>query len=185
MVFIGKYLFRYRGVLPLPWIAIGWFFMEADWVFLSLGILVGLIGLLLRGVAISSIGVKARTVDQTVGNLTQNGLYRWCRNPLYVSNIIIWSGVFCAFANWPLWCLAIAYFVLQYWCIVLWEESILLAEKQQFYIQYMNRTPRWFSFALPEQVWGSISFLKVLRYERSTLISFIIVYATIFSGFFR
>ena len=180
MLILGKYFFRYRGILPVPWVMGSWYLMATTMQVVLSGLGIAAIGVILRLLAISSIGQKARTLEDKVGDLTVEGWYLWCRNPLYVANILIWMGVFSSCGNWWLLLAGGSYFIFQYWCIVLWEESILMMRKKDSYIAYMIHTPRWFSGSFPAQLWGSISFSKVLRYERSTFLSFVIVYVPIF-----
>lgn len=77
-------------------------------------------------------------------DLKTNGIYRFTRNPFYLSYVLTYAG--CAIANENNWLLLwpiTMYFV--YWKAILSEEQIILnSEMRDQYIDYLSRTPRFF-----------------------------------------
>ena len=94
MDILGKILFRYRGILPIPWLVAIFILLEPTPISLWCGLLLTLCGEVMRICALTTIGKYARTTKYSVGPLCNTGLYSWSRNPLYIANILIWIGVF-------------------------------------------------------------------------------------------
>jgi len=74
--------------------------------------------------------------------LITKGIYRYSRNPMYLSTIILFVGIGIATASWVFLLLAVVYIVMP----LLWvaaEERHCLKYYGDAYREYMNRTPRW------------------------------------------
>jgi len=97
------------------------------------------------------------------------------RNPLYLSNALMWSG----FLLWTglLWLAppALLFFVAQYSLLVHWEESQLVERFGECYMAYQRGTPRWLPRIRdlprawrqrPRHAWPEVAFS-----ERGTLLT--------------
>ena len=74
--------------------------------------------------------------------LITKGIYRYSRNPMQLSQVIIFLGVGIATASWVFLLLSAAYMIMP----LLWvgaEERHCLKFYGDAYREYMNRTPRW------------------------------------------
>ncbi len=74
--------------------------------------------------------------------LVTKGIYRYSRNPMHLSVILLLIGVGIATASWVFLLLSVAYMIVP----LLWvdaEERHLLKLYGDAYREYMNRTPRW------------------------------------------
>ena len=74
--------------------------------------------------------------------LITKGIYRYSRNPMQLSQVIIFLGVGIATASWVFLLLSAAYIIAP----LLWidaEERHCLKFYGDAYREYMNRTPRW------------------------------------------
>jgi len=74
--------------------------------------------------------------------LITKGIYRYSRNPMQLSQVVIYLGVGIATASWIFLLLAALYIVMP----LLWvaaEERHCLKYYGDAYREYMNRTPRW------------------------------------------
>jgi protein-S-isoprenylcysteine O-methyltransferase Ste14 len=74
--------------------------------------------------------------------LVTTGIYRYSRNPMQLSQVVIYLGVGIATASWVFLLLAVVYIVTP----LLWvdaEERHCLKYYRDAYREYMNRTPRW------------------------------------------
>ena len=71
-----------------------------------------------------------------------NGLYRFSRNPMYISAFITSIGVGIACASWLYLLLSIISMILTIF-FVPFEERLLLDLYRDSYRKYMERTPRW------------------------------------------
>jgi len=70
------------------------------------------------------------------------GIYRYSRNPMALSQVLIYLGVGIAAASWVFILLSVLYMFAQ----LLWvdaEERHCLKHYGDAYREYMNRTPRW------------------------------------------
>ena len=72
-----------------------------------------------------------------------SGPFRVVRNPLYLGNWMIWSGL--VVASRLLWMLPIAWavFALQYGTMVIWEETRLRSMFGRQYERYARGVSRW------------------------------------------
>ena len=74
--------------------------------------------------------------------LVTKGIYRYSRNPMQLSQVVIFLGVGIATASWVFLLLAVVYIVTP----LLWvdaEERHCLKYYGDAYREYMKRTPRW------------------------------------------
>jgi protein-S-isoprenylcysteine O-methyltransferase Ste14 len=103
-----------------------------------------LVGELLRAWAVRHIGTISRTRTSTrQGPLIMSGPFRVVRNPLYLGNWMIWSGL--VVASRLVWMLPIAWavFALQYGTMVIWEETRLRSMFGRQYERYARGVSRW------------------------------------------
>jgi protein-S-isoprenylcysteine O-methyltransferase Ste14 len=141
---IGAVLFRYRGFLPVPFLAVpllapgeqtarGWL----------VGVLFILAGEAIRMAGVAAAGTVTRRRSRDVQRLVTYGAFAWMRNPLYVGNFLIWIGF--VIGSGVLWFIpvAIVLFALEYTFIVRYEEGVLESIFGAQYVEYMSRTPRW------------------------------------------
>ena len=186
-VTIGEWLFRHRTWFPVP-IAVALLTLTTGattrrWITDVLGpfLVVGAESLRLWGVR--HIGTISRTRSERMGPLIENGPFQICRNPLYLGNMILWSGL--AVTAGLLWMLPIIIVALglQYHAIVGWEESMLAARYGDRYHEYVKKVPRFWPdmTRLPLAVAGNprFSWQEALFSERGTLIALVAGIATI------
>ena len=144
---LGGWLFRRRTSLPLP-VAIAILAIPAvdtTWSALLVvsGVVITLLGELIRLWGVHHIGVISRTRSDRLGPLITGGPFAIVRNPLYIGNIMLWAGV--ALTARLVW-LAPAILVLlgaEYHAIVRWEEHLLDSRLGEAYRTYAARVPRW------------------------------------------
>jgi len=72
-----------------------------------------------------------------------SGIYRYSRNPMYLSTIILFVGVGIATASWVFLLLPAAYMITPLLGMAEAEEHHCLKVYGDAYREYMNRTPRW------------------------------------------
>jgi len=70
------------------------------------------------------------------------GTYQYSRHPLYLTPFIIYIGIGIASASWVFILGSIMLIIIPQF-FVLPEERFLIEKYGEFYIDYMNRTPRW------------------------------------------
>jgi protein-S-isoprenylcysteine O-methyltransferase Ste14 len=135
----GNYLFRYRGVLPLAILLTGLFAYIlhitslpenrreiTDGFYSYFCLFITLLGFTIRiyTVGYSPDNTSGRnTKEQVADELNTTGIYSIVRHPLYVGNLLMWSGF--ALLSQNLWFMLAFIFV--YW---VYYERIMFAEEQ-------------------------------------------------------
>ena len=119
-------LVAYSIFLPLK-LGTGWFYA---------GLVIYLVGLVMFLVAVVNV---AKT---PAGQPFTRGMYRFSRNPMYLSFFITFMGVGIASASWVFLSLSGVIMVLQTIYISFEEQSCIELYGKE-YKEYMNKTPRW------------------------------------------
>lgn len=124
---IGKFLYSFRGYIPLPVFAAA--FLAADphpAAFLA-GLAIAFAGETLRLWALTYIGPKSRAERKTrASRLIREGPYSIVRNPLYVANMTMIAGVLAA-SNRPS-LFALAPVLVVYYMLVAGAETAFLRQ---------------------------------------------------------
>lgn len=152
---IGDFFFKYRNAI-FPVVLIGlfiafrppmqYFGSESleEWKDVA-AVAITLSGLLFRAAVIGFAYIKRGGLNKKVyaDNLVTEGFFGTCRNPLYVGNMLIYSGVFLMHGHPAV----VVTGIVSYWLIY---ESIIAAEefflRQKFgpgYDAYCRDVPRW------------------------------------------
>jgi protein-S-isoprenylcysteine O-methyltransferase Ste14 len=147
LVRLGAWTFRHRSWLPVPLglavVVLKTGEMDGPWP-VTLGVTLLVVGELLRLWAVRHIGTISRTRTATrQGPLIMSGPFRMVRNPLYLGNWLIWTGL--VVASRLLWMLPIAWavFALQYGTMVIWEEARLRSMFGRQCDRYALDVSRW------------------------------------------
>ncbi|NOY05951.1 MAG: isoprenylcysteine carboxylmethyltransferase family protein [Chlorobi bacterium] len=144
---ISKFLFRNRSYTPVPWLILMLWFADPNPPGILLGLLLVCLGEGLRAWGVSYAGVETRTTgDVGASRLVTSGPFAFVRNPLYLGNIIIYTGLgVMSWAWWPwLPLAAVIWFLVQYYLIVKEEERFLEQTFGEEYRQYRKRVPAFF-----------------------------------------
>lgn len=150
----GLWLFRYRGVLPLiillagtvlylrTEIYPGTFLLEEtpyEIYYESFCLVVSLLGLAIRiyTVGYTPKNTSGRNVDgQVADTLNKKGIYSVVRHPLYLGNLLMWTGPALMTANF----LFVAAFWLLFW---VYYERIMFAEEQFLKKKFGEKYTEW------------------------------------------
>ena len=149
MVKLGNFLFRYRnGLFPVFYALL---FVpspplfEQPWVAIGLGLSIAVLGQTIR---ILTIGLQyiirgGKNKKVYAEALVTGGLFSHCRNPLYVGNILMITGLG-VMANSLIFVVIITpVFILFYQAIVRAEEHFLLNKFGETYRAYQRDVNRW------------------------------------------
>ena len=175
---IGEKLFQLRDFTPVPLILLMFLAAKPTVASATLGLLIIAFGELIRMYAVSFIGGVSRTrTTSTNHHLITDGAFSIVRNPLYVGNFLITSGV--AVYSGLIWIvvLAAAAFAFQYYYIVKYEESLLLKKFGSDYEDYLKKIPAWIPAKVPtldELPWPT-TFAPAIRSEKRTLTAIAVV----------
>lgn len=170
---VGAWLFARRGWLPVPVVLIGLWLPTAP---VLPGLVVLAAGEAVRLWAVGHIGLPSRTREASVGALVDTGPYGLVRNPLYVGNILLWTGF--GLLQRPAAAVILPLFLVYYGLIVRWEERRLAAAHGAAWVEYAARVGRWLPRGLP-RAWGGWDARKALRTERGTLLVLAVVLAAV------
>jgi len=124
--------------------------------------------------AVHHIGAISRTRSDRLGPLIASGPFAYVRNPLYVGNILLWTGF--ALSARLVWVapIIIVLLALEYHAIVRWEERLLAGRIGEPYAQYVASVPRWlpaFNTSATAGVPLTFSWRQTFFSERGTLIA--------------
>jgi len=102
-------------------------------------------GMVLRLWAGACLGIHGNAARTEAPQLTRNGPYRFSRNPLYLSNLLVAAGLL-LFANClQIWLVLLTLILLfaHHALLVKWEEQNLRAQWGETYASYLRTTSRW------------------------------------------
>jgi protein-S-isoprenylcysteine O-methyltransferase Ste14 len=171
---IGAVLFRHRGWLPVPFLAVP--LLVPSTASRNLWILGGIfivLGELWRYAGVAAAGSVTRRRSRNVQRLVTYGVFTWNRNPLYSGNLLIWMGF--TLLSGVLWFLPIALvlFAIEYSLIVRYEEGVLESIFGAEYLAYKRETPRWFPRFFARLKGGEHDWGEAVRSELSTFLQYI------------
>jgi protein-S-isoprenylcysteine O-methyltransferase Ste14 len=176
---MGELLFKIRGYTPIPFFLVSVIYQEPQQGLIILGVLLVLGGELLRIWGVSYAGGATRTRKVGAPVLVSDGPYAYLRNPLYLGNILMYSGVVLAFGGWlpHLLFLVILYFSLQYSLIVKFEEKKLSELFGEEYTKYIGSVPRFIPrlSPYPGRTDTQPSLPGAFKSEKSTFMVFLVL----------
>ena len=184
-------LFKKRSYTPIPIVLAILYFSQLSYPFWAYGATLIIFGELIRLSAVRYAGGRTRTTKVGANSLCTSGPYSRTRNPLYIGNIFIYSGMVLLSGGiymFQLLAVVIFYFIFQYSMIISLEEEKLSSVFGQDYSKYKNNVPRIIPLIIP---WDSKSklkpapILKTLKTEKRTLQNiFLLVFIIISKPYF-
>ena len=182
---IREILFNYRSYTPIPILIAVLILAAPTPATLSGGFVIALTGEATRIWAVKHAGGATRTTSGVGGSvLITHGPYGLTRNPLYVGNFLLSSGLVLMAWAWMPWMLLLFWgmFFLQYSMIISLEEEYLATEFGQQYEEYCKNVPRIIPqmTSFTKQTVETMPLAQALRVEKNTLTSFTLVSLAIF-----
>ena len=193
MIRYGNFLFRYRNTFfPLVLCALLLSFKPPeigallDTTLDILGVLVVLTGQAVRALVIGLDYIKRGGLHKKVyaDELVTSGIFKHCRNPLYLGNLLIIAGLLIVHDNPWSYLFGVIFFVLSYMSIVKAEEKYLAEKFGAAYSDYCERTPRLLFrlHGLRQTLSGrNFNWSKVIFKDYSTMMTWIISLCVLFS----
>lgn len=170
---LGAVLFRNRSWIPVPFVIVPLLVPgeQAAWSW-AVGLLLVAIGEGVRLAGVAAAGTVTRRRSRDVQRLVTYGIFGWVRNPLYVGNFLAWMGF--TVVSGVLWFLPVAalLFAVEYTLIVRYEEGVLESIFGREYLEYKQRTPRWFPRPPAVRETGEHDWKEAWWSERSTLLQY-------------
>lgn len=143
---LSSTLFKYRSYTPIPFLLIMIFYENANIWSLITGFCIAVAGELIRLWGVSWAGSETRTTGEVGGSfLIVSGPFAHVRNPLYLGNILIYTGLgIMSFALFPyLQISGLLFFYLQYRMIIKEEEKYLQSTFGNAFEDYIKNVPRF------------------------------------------
>ena len=147
---LGQFLFKYRSFTPVPLIIIVFIFFKPN-LPNKTGIIVTLAGLLFTffgemiriiSVGYSYSGTSGRENYLRADNLNIEGIYSIVRNPLYIGNFFVFTGLLMVYSNLIAVLLFDFFIIIQYHFIISAEEHYLMNKYGTDYENYCKRVSR-------------------------------------------
>ncbi|HEX4935126.1 MAG TPA: isoprenylcysteine carboxylmethyltransferase family protein [Gemmatimonadaceae bacterium] len=173
---LGAVLFRNRSWIPVPFVIVPLLVPgeQTAWGWI-VGLLLVAIGEGVRLAGVAAAGTVTRRRSRDVQRLVTYGIFGWVRNPLYVGNFLAWMGF--TVVSGVLWFLPLAalLFAIEYTLIVRYEEGVLESIFGREYLEYKQRTPRWFPRPPAVRETGQHDWKEAWWSERSTLLQYAVL----------
>lgn len=184
---LGKFLYKYRSLTPIPLIIVLCILARPKLLTLSLGFIVSILGEMVRMTSVAYTGLTTRSKNVQTGILVTNGPYGIVRNPIYAGNFLLSLGVvIAAHAIFPWFILVYAgVFALQYVFIIRYEEAFLAAAFKEEYRDYRKSVPSFFPARKPYRKGSTIKpdFKVAYRSEKNTINISLVVYMVLVAIF--
>lgn len=177
MIELGKWVFKNRGWLPVPILFLAALYpsYNTSKTTIITGILLVLIGEAGRLWSVGFAGGITRTRKGDLHELIVTGPFAIVRNPIYISNMIMYSGASLMMGVPTLLPFVLLYFFIEYSLIIIYEESILLNSFGTTYEEYKKAVSRWipnFSIKI-EKSKHEFNLKELITAEKSTFNSII------------
>ena len=141
---IRNLFFKSRSFTPIPILLMMLYFARPNSPYFFLGIVLIVIGEIIRLRSVSFAGGETRTMNVGASSICKSGPYSIVRNPLYIGNMMIYVGF--AFVAGSVYVVTIStitfvYFFIQYSLIISLEEEALKEKFGNEYITYKKLVP--------------------------------------------
>jgi protein-S-isoprenylcysteine O-methyltransferase Ste14 len=183
---IGTACFRFRAISVVPVILLIYFIFDpvdpgSFYPILNiLGFLLALTGAATRIVSVgySKPLTSGRENYLKADSLNTRGVYSIVRNPLYIGNFLIYNGVLVAYSSPAALALFNAFFIANYYFIILSEENYLEHQFGDAYREYRRAVPKVLPrFTLYQKNDRPFSLAKAVYKEMNTTFYWVFFYA--------
>lgn len=140
---LGRFLFAFRGLLPVPGLVLLLWLARPTPAWFLAGLAIAFLGQAIRIAALRAIGPKSRVSGKIrTEELITHGIYACVRNPLYTGNAVMGLGLCLGSASWPLVAAYLPVVAVYYYAIIRAEERALSGTFAEAFAAYAARTPR-------------------------------------------
>ena len=181
-------MFKHRSFTPIPLIVLVFVFFkplnleEKNIIVNIAGLLVSFAGEIIRVVAVgyAHSGTSGRESFLRAEHLNTSGIYSIVRNPLYIGNFLIFSGLIVVFSNILALLIFSLFLILQYYFIILAEENFLKKEYGSGYENYCSRVRRILpAFKDYKKNQNPFNLKKIIFKENDSLFNLLLMYLLI------
>jgi protein-S-isoprenylcysteine O-methyltransferase Ste14 len=175
---IGDKLFQWRDVTPIPLLLLLLLMSAPSARSATVGTLLLVFGEIIRIYAVSFTGPSTRSRATPIPDvLVAHGPYAIVRNPIYLGNFFLTLGFVCYSGTIFMALIILLAFAFQYYCIVKYEESLLLQKFGDEYLRYQDKVPAWIpsSTLQFEDLPPPESLGEAIKSERRTILAITVV----------
>lgn len=185
MIKVGNVLFKWRSFTPIPLIALVFIIfkpvnLQEKNILINLsGIFISFMGEIIRIITVgySFTGTSGRESYLRADNLNTTGIYSITRNPLYIGNFLIFTGLVVVFSNLFAVLIFAVFLILQYCFIILAEENFLKEKYGSDYKAYCTRVRRIIpTFGNTSKNQNPFSLKKVVFKENDSLFNMLAIF---------
>lgn len=182
---LGNFLFKHRSFTPVPLIVLVFVIFKpvdlggANFFINLCGFMASMSGELIRVIAVgyAHSGTSGRESFLKADALNTTGIYSLVRNPLYIGNFLIFSGLLVVFANIWAEVIVAVFLIMQYYFIILSEEDFLRKKYGKEYEDYCGRVRRLIpAFKNYEKTSNSFDLRKVIFKESDSVFNMLAIY---------
>lgn len=182
---VGRFLFKHRSFTPVPLIVLVFIIFkpvdmgEQNIIINMGGLLISLLGEFIRVISVGYAysGTSGRESYLRAENLNVTGIYSIVRNPLYIGNFFMFSGLVAVFSNIYAVLVFVVFLILQYYFVILTEENFLKETYGKDYETYCGRVRRIIpTFKHYERNRNRFDFRKVIFKENDSVFNMSVMY---------
>ncbi len=183
---IRQVFFKNRSYTPIPLVLFLLYFSKPYRPAIYSGLAFLLVGETIRIWAVRYAGGRTRTKKVGAPRLCSSGPFAYLRNPLYLGNMINFSGIVFIAGGSNLWLIlfiTLTFFIIQYSLIVSLEQETLNKKFGEEYLLYCKNVPALLPRLTPWMGGASqepLNIKKVLKHEKSTLFNILLILILIF-----
>jgi protein-S-isoprenylcysteine O-methyltransferase Ste14 len=182
---IGNFLFKHRSFTPVPLIILVFIIfrpidLEDKNITINLvGLLISLLGETVRIIVVGYAhkGTSGRESYLRADSLNISGIYSIVRNPLYIGNFFIYTGLVIVFSNIFAGLTFVIFLILQYYFVILAEENFLKEKyglEYEIYCQKVKRIIPTFRGYKKNQI--PFNLKKVIFKENDSVFNMVVMY---------
>lgn len=183
---IRQFFFKNRSYTLIPLVISLLFFSKPYQPVIYFGFILLTIGEICRVWAVRFAGGRTRTTKVGAPSLCTSAPFAYVRNPLYLGNMTIYSGIVLIAGGqyvWLMLCITLLFFIVQYSLIVSLEQETLTKLFGKEYLTYCENVPAMFPRLTAWKHGTSqepLGFNKVFKPEKSTILNILLILILIF-----
>ena len=185
---LGNFLFKHRSFTPVPLIVLVFIVfkpidMGGQNIVVNVGgLFLSLLGEIIRIISVgyAYAGTSGRESYLRAENLNITGIYSIVRNPLYIGNFFMFTGLVAVFSNIYALLVFGVFLVLQYYFVILAEENYLIETYGKDYEAYCTRVRRIIpTFKDYKRNQNPFNLRKVVLKENDSVFNMLVMYVLV------
>ena len=185
---LGNFLFKHRSFTPVPLIVLVFIVfkpidMGGQNIVVNVGgLFLSLLGEIIRIISVgyAYAGTSGRESYLRAENLNITGIYSVVRNPLYIGNFFMFTGLVAVFSNIYALLVFGVFLVLQYYFVILAEENYLIETYGKDYEAYCTRVRRIIpTFKDYKRNQNPFNLRKVVLKENDSVFNMLVMYVLV------